>query len=278
MPSGSLYTPSNLAPAEARRLFRGSLLVRPTSGMCTGFVQANLAILPAGFADDFEELCRLNERPLPLIERLPLGAFSPLACASDADLRRDLGGFMVYDGRAWSSTPDLVDIWRDDLVAFVIGCSFSAESALLEAGVQLRHVEAGRGVPVYRTTQKLQPAGRLTGHLVASMRAIENEQVDAATRVTQNYPLAHGGPVRIGTGRDFGCRDGLAPDWGPELPPGANETPMYWACGVTPQTVIEESGLSLAIVHKPGHMFITDIPEAEIFRVSPTEWRARNDV
>jgi uncharacterized protein YcsI (UPF0317 family) len=246
--------------------------------MCTGYVQANIAILPAGFADDFEELCRLNEQALPLIERLPIGTFSPRACASDADLRRDLGGFMVYEGGAWSSAPDLVDIWRDDLVAFVIGCSFSAERALIDAGVQLRHIEAGRGVPIYRTNQQLQPAGRLTGHLVVSMRAIKNDQVDTAARVTQNYPFAHGGPVWTGTGRAFGCRDGMTPDWGPELPPGVEESPVYWACGVTPQTVIEESSISRAVVHQPGYMFITDIPEAEIVRVRPTDWRARNGV
>lgn len=265
-----------LEPSEARRKFRTGELVRPTSGMCQGYVQANLAIIPVRFADDFEEICRLNEQALPLIERLPTGEFSPQACARGADLRTDLGGYMTYDGSSWSTADDLLAVWQDNFVAFVIGCSFSAERALTDAGVHLRHLELGGGVPIYRTNRKLRPAGSLTGHLVVSMRAIPDEQVEASVHVTREYPIAHGSPVLTGPGRDIGCRDGAEPDWGMELPLEPNETPVYWACGVTPQTIIEESNIVPAIVHLPGHMLITDIPEATITGVTPSDWRAHN--
>ncbi|WP_374999844.1 D-glutamate cyclase family protein [Aeromicrobium sp. CTD01-1L150] len=267
---------ADLTPARARAMFRSAELCRPTSGLCTGYIQANLAFLPTGVADDFEAMCRLNDQPLPLIERLPAGQYSPRVSATDADLRTDLGGFMVYDGRSWTSVPDLLEHWRDDLVAFVIGCSFSAERALLEAGVHLRHVAAGGGVPIYRTTRDLEPAGGLRGRLVVSMRAIEDSQVDTAAAVTARYPMAHGGPVWTGPGQHIGCRDGRSPDWGVELPVTAEETPVYWACGVTPQTIIEDSGIAGAMVHRPGHMFITDIRDETVRDVDPADWRARH--
>ncbi|MGJ9421082.1 D-glutamate cyclase family protein [Aeromicrobium sp. CF3.5] len=268
--------PDDLTPARARALFRSAELSRPTSGMCTGYVQANLAFLPSDVADDFEAMCRLNEQPLPLIERLPAGEYSPRVSATDADLRTDLGGFMVYDGHSWAKVPDLLEHWRDDLVAFVIGCSFSAERALLDAGVQLRHVAAGGEVPIYRTNQDLKSTGELRGRLVVSMRAIHNSQVETAAEVTAQYPMAHGGPVWIGPGGDIDCRDGQSPDWGVELPVTDEETPVYWACGVTPQTIIEDSGISGAMVHLPGHMFITDIRDETVRGVGPTDWRARH--
>jgi uncharacterized protein YcsI (UPF0317 family) len=276
MPNDSHSPLSDLVPAEARRLFRSGELARSTSGMCTGYVQANLAILPAESADDFEEMCRLNGQPLPLIERLPVGEYTPRTCASDADLRTDLGGYMVYDGHSWSTVPDLLDIWEDDLVSFVIGCSFSAERALIDAGVQLRHLGLGGGVPIYRTNRELKPVGKLKGHLVVSMRAVQDAQVETAVRTTAQYPVAHGAPVWIGAGQDIGCRDGTDPDWGAELSLTTGETPVYWACGVTPQTIIEESGISRAMVHLPGHMFITDISENTVVGVSPADLRVSN--
>lgn len=268
--------PDGPTPARARAVFRSAGLSRPTSGMCTGYVQANLAFLPSDVADDFEAMCRLNEQPLPLIERLPAGEYSPRVSATDADLRTDLGGFMVYDGHSWIEATDLLEHWRDDLVAFVIGCSFSAERALLDAGVQLRHVAAGGGVPIYRTNRALKSAGQLRGRLVVSMRAIHDSQVKTAAEVTARYPLAHGGPVWVGSGRDLECRDGESQDWGVELPLAEGETPVYWACGVTPQTIIEDSGIVGAAVHLPGHMFITDIRDETVRGVGPAEWGARH--
>lgn len=252
--------------------------MRPTSGMCVGYVQANLAFLPAEYADDFEEMCRLNSQALPLIERLPVGDAVPRACASNADLRTDAAQYMVYDGASWTTVPDLLDVWDADIVSFVIGCSFSAERGLIDGGVTLPHLGRGGGVPIYRTTRTLVPAGDLTGHLVVSMRAIRDAEVTEAARITGRYPLAHGAPVWTGPGADIGCRDGLDPDWGVELPVTESETPVYWACGVTPQTIIEESGVPRAMVHSPGHMFITDIPEHTIIDVSPADWRTRHDL
>lgn len=266
----------SLNPNEARNLIRHKELRRTTTGMSVGFVQANLAVLPIDAADDFDQMSQRNSQALPLIERLPAGEYSPRVSAKGADLRTDLGGYMVFDGDSWSKATDLLNIWRTDFVAFIIGCSFSAERALRDAGVDLRHIESGTEVPIYRTNRTLAPAGDLQGHLVVSMRAIRNDQVSAAQRATASYPLAHGAPFWTGPGRNIGCRDGTDPDWGAELPSTVDETPMYWACGVTPQTIIEESGIQGAIVHSPGHMFITDIPDRDIEDVSVSEWRENN--
>jgi len=257
-------------------LIRDNALPRPTSGVSTGFVQANLAIVPVDAADYFDEICQRNSQALPLIERLPPGTYSPLISAQGADLRTDVGGYMAFDGSSWSYVPNLLKTWREDFVAFIIGCSFSAERALKDAGVSLRHIALGTGVPIYRTNRPLTSAGELEGHLVVSMRAIRKDQVPAAEQATARYPLAHGAPVWVGPGREIDCHDGRDPDWGVELPVTSAETPMYWACGVTPQTIIEDSGIQGAIVHSPGHMFITDIPDRDIQDVSVEEWREKN--
>lgn len=267
---------SSMVPTEARKLIRGNDLTRPTTGVSTGFVQANLAILPVDAANHFDELSQRNHQALPLIERLPTGHYTPRISAPGADLRTDVGSYMVFDGGSWSEVPNLLEIWRNDFVAFIIGCSFSAERALIAAGVNLRHIELGTGVPIYKTNRALAPAGELEGHLVVSMRSIPNDQVRVAELTTARYPLAHGAPIWVGPGQEIGCRDGRDPDWGGQLPPHGGETPMYWACGVTPQTIIEESGLQEAIVHSPGHMFITDLPDRQIRNVSVEDWRERN--
>lgn len=274
--SNSSFQFDRLSPGEARQLIRERSLFRSTTGVSSGFVQANLAILPFDVADRFDEVCRRNSQALPLVERLPPGEYSPRVSAQGADLRTDLGGYMVYDGYSWFDTPHLLNTWREDFVAFIIGCSFSAEGALRDAGVELRHIELGSDVPIYKTNRPVTPAGGLSGHLVVSMRSVRNDQVHAAQQATTRYPLAHGGPVWMGPGQEIGCRDGIDPDWGAELFPTTEETPMYWACGVTPQTIVEDSGLQGAVVHSPGHMFITDIPDRDVQDVSVEEWRDKN--
>lgn len=249
-------------PQQAREAIASGEYTRSTAGVSIGFVQANLAVVPGEYADDFAGLCAANPRPLPLIERLDAGRSAPVRCAEGADIRTALGSYSVYDGSTWTPAQSLVDVWRDDAVSFVLGCSFTAEQALLDAGVTLDHLDHGLTVPMYRTTSPLNPAGRLGGHLVVSMRAIAADEVDETIRVTALYPVAHGAPVLVGPGEELGCRDGRTPDWGDALEVRADRVPMYWACGVTPQTVIEESGLPWAFVHAPGHMLVTDLPDA----------------
>lgn len=249
------------SPAEVRRAFRSVTEEMPTSGFCPGFVQANLAIVPSAFADDFEAMCEANPQPLPLIERLPKGDPRPRFCAEGADLRTDLSEFMVFRGGAWSKASDLLDEWNDDAVAFVIGCSFSAEKALSDNGVHLKQMDGSGGVPVYRSTVELEGHGDLRGHMVVSMRSIRDAEIDRAVTATSSLPVAHGGPVLIGDGAEIGVKNGSDPDWGWELEVAEDETPMFFACGVTPQAIIEESNLPWAFVHSPGCMFITDIPD-----------------
>lgn len=268
--------PDDLTPSRARQLIREKCIIEPTSGMCSGFVQANLTIVPASAADDFERLCQQNGQALPLIERLPDGQYSPTVCDADSDVRTDTGAYSIYDGEKWLHRSDVLAEWADDSVAFLIGCSFSAERSLKDAGVELRHLELGGNVPIYRTNRELSPAGTMKGHLVVSMRAIRDDQVKSAVKATAALPMAHGAPVWIGDGNKIGCANGHNPDWGMELPLLDGETPVYWACGVTPRTVIEESGILGAIVHAPGHMFITDIPDHVVSSVTPEEWSAKN--
>ena len=49
---------------------------------------------------------------------------------------------------------DLLEYWRDDLVAFLIGCSFTFERALVAAGVPVRHLEQGTNVPMFITNRE----------------------------------------------------------------------------------------------------------------------------
>lgn len=251
-------------PAYVRSTLRSTAAPRPTSGMATGYVQANLAFVPTQFADDFEQLCLENPRPLPLIERLPPGSTTPRVCAQNADLATDTGLYMKFDGAHWDFTSRLESLDTRGATAFIIGCSFTAENALLAAGVYLKQIGHTGGVPVYRTNQALRPAGSLSGTMVVSMRSIKREQIERARTITEEFPIAHGGPVHVGSGEALGCGDGEDPDWGMPMTVDDGEVPMFWACGVTPQCVIEESGLPWAAVHAPGHMFITDIPEAAV--------------
>lgn len=252
-------------PREVRQLFRSGQWTQPTTGLCLGFLQANLAILPHDLADDFHQLCVANPRPMPVIDVTRPGDPVPRRVAPEADLRTDLPRYRVYrEGRLDTEVTDISDLWRNDLVAFLLGCSFTAESKLLEAGVRLRHIELGQNVPMFRTSIECIPAGVFRGPMVVSMRPIARDQLDLASRVTRDYPLAHGAPLQVGDPGSIGIEDLRSPDWGDPIEPLPDEVPVFWACGVTPQAVVMAVRPDFAITHAPGHMFITDIPEAEI--------------
>lgn len=265
---------ATVSAAKARAHLRDASVPLPTSGIAAGYVQANLAFVPIEWADEFEELCRANPAALPLIERLPAGSTVPRWSAREADLATDTGCYRVFDGTGWTTVRRLAPETTAAATAFVIGCSFTAEGALQEGGVHLKQIGSGGEVPIYRTNRPLTPAGRLSGHLVVSMRSIRRDQVDQATQITREFPVAHGEPVLVGPGESLGCRDGDDPDWGAPMEVAEDEVPMYWACGVTPQTVIEESPLPWAAVHAPGHMFITDLRQEFVRGRSAAEIRA----
>lgn len=258
-----------LHPAEVRQLIRSGTWSRPTTGMALGYVQANLVILPRSWVEEFTEFCHLNPGPAPLLDITEPGDSHPMMVAPDADIRTDIPRYRVYrEGQLMKEVENICSYWRDDFVAFLLGCSFSAEHALLEDGIRLRHIEQSKNVAMYRTSRACIPTSRLHGPLVVSMRPIKAAQVDRVTEITSEYPLAHGGPMHIGDPAALGITDLAHPDWGDAIAIEDDEVPVFWACGVTPQATIIESKPFIAITHAPGHMFITDWPDTAIYRRS----------
>ena len=245
-----------LGPAAARARFRAGLRV-PTSGWCAGWTQANLIAVPRDLAFDLLLFAQRNPAACPVLDVTEPGEVR--SRFFDGDLRTDLGGYTVYEhGELVAEPIDVTDLWREDLVAFLIGCSFTFEAALLEAGVPVRHVEAGSNVPMYRTGVPCRDAGRLSGPLVVSMRPVPASLVPTAVRVTSRYPAVHGAPVHVGDPAAIGITDLDAPDFGDPVEVRPGEVPVFWACGVTPQAAVMQSRPPFAIGHAPGHMAITD--------------------
>lgn len=262
-------------PAELRRLARLGLWTGPTSGVCPGYLQANLVVLAREEADEFLGFCRANPKPLPLVEVTPAGIPDRLAVAPAADLRTDLPRYRVYrHGELAGEAGDITSLWMEEAVGFLLGCSFSAEAALIRAGIRLRHLELRQNVAMYRTSVECQPVGRFHGPMVVSMRPIRADQADRVIEVTGCYPLAHGAPVHVGDPAALGVADLGAPDWGDPIELGSGEEPAFWACGVTPQAVITTVRPEWAITHAPGHMFVTDVPEERVREVAPPLWSA----
>ncbi|TDT31376.1 putative hydro-lyase [Naumannella halotolerans] len=246
-------------PAEARAAYRAGL-VRPTAGIAHGHAQANLIALPAADAADFARFAELNPKPCPVLDMTAPGDHGS-RLIGQGDLRTDIPRYRVWrHGELVEEVADATAAWaeHDDLVAFLIGCSFTFEFPLLDAGVPVRHIGAGRNVPMYRTMIDCIPAGRFSGKLVVSLRGIPESQVEDAVRISGHYPSVHGAPVHIGDPAAIGIDDLAAPDYGdpPILEPG--DVPVFWACGVTPQSVVVASRPAFAITHAPGHMLITD--------------------
>lgn len=246
-----------MSPAAARAAFRGGLAV-PTAGYSDGYAQANLMVLPKEYAFDFLLFAQRNPKPCPI-----LGVLEPGQLDSEllpgGDIRTDIPKYRVYrDGELVGEHPDVTEFWRDDLVSFLIGCSFTFEGALLDNGIPVAHIEQGRNVPMYKTSIPTAPAGRFHGPLVVSMRPIPASQIAEAVRVTSRYPAVHGAPVHVGDPAAIGISDLASPDYGDavEIPDG--HIPVFWACGVTPQAAVMETRPSLAIAHAPGHMLVTD--------------------
>lgn len=250
--------PATLRPAEARDLFRRGT-VAPTAGWAAGYAQANLVSVPADLAYDLLLFTQRNPKPCPVLDVTDPGA-TTTALAPGADLRTDLPRYRVWrDGRFVEESSDVRHVWRDDLVTFLIGCSFTFETALIEAGVPVRHVEQRRNVPMYRTGHACRPAGRLHGPLVVSMRPIPAHLVATAVRVTAMTPAVHGAPVHVGSPGRLGIADLDRPDFGDRVEIRDGEVPVFWACGVTAQAALMESKPPFAITHAPGHMFVTDV-------------------
>jgi len=246
-------------PAALRRKIRERRHTGQTAGQAPGYLQGNLAILPAADAGDFLRFCTLNPKPCPLIGVGEPGDPRLPELGSDIDIRTDVPRYRVFrHGEPAEGVDDLMTLWREDFVAFVLGCSFSFEDALMRAGIPVRHVDAGLNAPMYVTNIQTRPAGRFGGPLVVSLRGFAPADAIRSIIVTERFPLAHGAPVHIGDPAAIGIADLARPDFGdaPVLEPG--DVPVFWACGVTPQSAIRAARPEIAVTHEPGHMLVTD--------------------
>ena len=243
----------------ARLAIRARTHTGGTSGLAPGFVQGNLAILPAALAGDFLRFCQLNPKPCPLLASSAPGDWRLPSLADDLDIRTDVPRYRVWrDGALVDEPIDLKQWWRDDLVTFALGCSFSFEEALIENDIEIRHITRNCTVPMYRTTIETEAAGPFHGPLVVSMRPMKPKDAIRAVQITTRFPAVHGAPVHIGKPEMIGIHDLGAPDYGDAVPVGDDEIPVFWACGVTPQSVIATVKPEFCMTHYPGCMIVTD--------------------
>jgi uncharacterized protein YcsI (UPF0317 family) len=251
-------------PSDLRDKIRSGSFRGPTAGQCPGYTQGNLAILPREYADDFLRFCHFNPKACPIIGMSEVG--SPLVPALGAvDLRTDAPAYCVFrNGEQVGEVPDLGELWADDLVGFVIGCSMSFEEALLEAGLPIRHIEQNTTVPMYDTNIANVSAGRFGGTMVVSMRPMTPQQAIRAIQITSRFPNVHGAPVHFGDPAAIGIQDIDRPNYGEPSVIGVGEIPVFWACGVTPQQAIRAARPTLAITHKPGRMLVSDIRNSHL--------------
>ncbi len=250
-----------------RECIRKGQFTGPTGGLAPGYVQTNMVILPKEQAYDFLVFCQRNPKPCPLLEVTDPGDPEPKSLAPGADLRTDVPKYRVWrNGDLADEVTDIVDLWRADLVAFLLGCSFTFDTALVNAGIDVPHMRDGQGanVPMYVTSIPTKPAGVFHGPMVVSMRAIPREQVVKAVQVTSRFPTMHGAPIHIGNPGAIGIRDVNKPDYGSVVDMKDEDVPVFWACGVTPQEVCLASKPPFMISHAPGHMFITDVRDEDM--------------
>lgn len=251
-------TPARLA----RESYRAGEIA-PTSGVAPGFTQANMIVLPRDWAFDFLLYAQRNPKACPVLDVSDPGSHAT-HLAPGADLRRDLPLYRIWrDGKLAEETPDATKAWAEhpDLVSFLIGCSFTFETPMLDAGIEIRHITDKSNVPMYLTNRPCRPAGRLHGNMVVSMRPIPASRVADAATISGRFPAVHGAPVHVGAPEEIGIHDLGKPEFGDPVRIEPGEIPVFWACGVTPQAAVMASGVPFAITHAPGHMFITDIPD-----------------
>ena len=259
---GSYENLKNSTLAEVRTEIRAGRYTAHTAGLGRGSLQANLVIMPEEFAFDFMRYCQRNPKPCPITGVSDTGNPMMFTMGNDIDIRTDVPAYNIYrNGRLDISVTNIAEIWRDDFVVFTLGCSFTFEHALLDAGINLWHIDNDRTVPMFRSNIETTPAGPFSGKMVVSMRSVCEERVDEVIQISRRFPLAHGAPVHVGDPKAIGITDLSSPDWGDPAPVGANEVPVFWACGVTPQVAIKAAQLPICITHKPGCMLITDIAE-----------------
>jgi uncharacterized protein YcsI (UPF0317 family) len=251
---------SQAAIQQARAAIREGTYTSHTSGIARDHVQGNVVVLPQALAGDFLRYCQRNPKPCPLLAVSDAGDPTCARLGADIDIRTDLPRYRVWrHGELVDEPTDIRALWREDLVTFVIGCSFSFEQALLDAGLSLRHVDQNRNVAMYRTNIATEPAGPFHGPMVVSMRPLRAAAAIRAIQVTSRFPDVHGAPVHLGDPALIGIRDLARPDYGDPVDVMPDELPVFWACGVTPQAAIAQARPDFCITHAPGAMLITDL-------------------
>ena len=255
----------NYLPKDVRALIAQEKITSQTSGMCSGYAQGNLCILPKKYAYDFLLFCQRNPKSCPLLEVTDTGERILKTCAPGSDIATDIPKYRVWqNGKMIAEPLNVKDFWRDDLVSFIIGCSFSFESLLMESGIDVRNISQNCNVPMYLTNIETQRAGIFGGKMVVSMRPIPYSQIVKAVTVTAAMPRVHGSPIHIGTPEAIGIKDLSKPDFGDAVKINDGEVPVFWCCGVTPQSVVMTSKPEFCITHSPGHMLITDLKNADL--------------
>lgn len=255
----------DLSPKEVRQLIRDEKIKIPTSGMCGGYAQANLVILPKKYADDFKLFAEYNPKPCPILEITEPGNCMTKRTADNANIITDIPKYFIYkNGVKVDECFSAEKYWQEDMVCFLIGCSFSFEEAMIKEGIDVRHITMRCNVPMYKTNIPCKPAGIFNGPFVVSMRPMKPEDVKKAYEITGKFPHVHGDPIHVGNPEEIGIKDINKPDYGDAVEIKDGEVPVFWACGVTPQAAIENAKPEIVITHAPGHMFITDILNEEI--------------
>ncbi len=256
---------NKLTPKEVRALIREGRWDKVTAGLALGYAQANLVIIPERYAFDFLLFCQRNPKPCPLLEVMESGVFEPKEMAPGADIRTDIQRYRIYEkGVVAREVEDILPYWASDLVSFLLGCSYSFESALLDAGVPVRHIEEGKTVSMFVTNIPCKKAGVFEGPFVVTMRPIPPDKVVRAVQITTRFSAVHGAPVHVGDPSKIGINDLAKPDFGDAVRINPGEVPVYWACGVTPQVALMKNKPDLVITHSPGYLFITDIRNEDL--------------
>lgn len=253
------------AAQGAREAIRKGRYMGHTANLAPGYVQANLVILPKASAKDFFAFCRENPKPCPILAVLSAGETEVKSLAPGSDIRTDLPGYRVWrNGVLVEELGDIKKFWNNELVSFFIGCSFSFDNLLSVSGIPVRHKDTGRNVPMFRTNIPCVPWGPFQGNMVVSMRPVHPRNADSVREISGRLHLCHGEPVHWGAPGKIGINDINNPDFGESVELFPEEEPVFWACGVTPQVVLQQARLEFAITHKPGHMFISDLKDHQL--------------
>ncbi|MCP4688391.1 MAG: putative hydro-lyase [Desulfobacterales bacterium] len=253
-----------MTASELRSLIRSGGWTGQTSGAAPGYVQANLVMLPHREAFDFLLFCVRNPKPCPILDVLEAGVVEP-KIASGADLRTDLPRYRIFeDGVFKTEVEDVTAYFRDDMVSFLLGCSFSFEAAMIAAGLPVRNMEENKNVSMYTTNRQCEPAGPFTAPLVVSMRPMTPGQAVRAVQVTTRFHETHGAPVHLGNPGEIGVTDLQKPNFGDPVTIHPGEIPAFWACGVTSTLAATSTPISRVITHAPGHMFVSDLKDEDM--------------